>query len=80
MTATENTRSDTLPAIEWRLERRPHGRLDFVDAQGRVHADVDVLRLPDSGAVITDTYGVRYTIPSVARLDSHSRRLFEKAL
>jgi hypothetical protein len=30
--------------------------------------------------VITDTYGVRYTIPSVARLDSHSRRLFEKAL
>ena len=166
MTATENNRSDTLPAIEWRLERRPHGRLDFIDVQGRVHADVDVLRafpitvpvgpvaivgendaelawieslaaveprlrtlleeelckreflpvierieavsdsepaewsvetdrglrrftvahaddilrLPDSGAVITDTYGVRYTIPSVARLDSHSRRLFEKAL
>ena len=153
------------PTIEWRLERRPHGRLDFIDAQGRVHADVDVLRafpisapagpvaivgendvelawidslaavapalraaleaelarreflplverieevsdsepaewtvetdrgrrrfkvahaddvlrLPDGGAVITDTYGVRYTIPSIARLDARSRRLLEKA-
>jgi hypothetical protein len=151
--------------IEWRLERRPHGRLDFIDAQGRVHADVDVLRafpisdpagpvaivgendvelawidalgavepalraaleaelsrreflplverieevsdsepaewtvetdrgrrrfkvahaddvlrLPDGGAVITDTYGVRYTIPSISRLDARSRRFFEKA-
>jgi hypothetical protein len=153
------------PTIEWRLERRPHGRLDFIDAQGRVHTDVDVLRafpisapegpvaivgendielawidalaavepalratleaelsrreflplverieevsdsepaewtvetdrgrrrfkvahaddvlrLPDGGAVITDTYGVRYTIPSVSRLDARSRRFFEKA-
>ena len=152
-------------SIEWRLERRPHGRLDFIDAQGRVHADVDVLRafpisdpqgpmaivgendielawidslaavepelratleaelsrreflplverieevsdsepaewtvetdrgrrrfkvahaddvlrLPDGGAVITDTFGVRYTIPSIARLDARSRRFFEKA-
>jgi hypothetical protein len=151
--------------IEWRLERRPHGRLDFIDAQGRVHADVDVLRgfpisdptgpvaivgendielawidslaavepglraaleaelsrreflplverieevsdsepaewtvatdrgrrrfkvahaddilrLPDGGAVITDTFGVRYTIPSLSRLDTRSRRFFEKA-
>jgi hypothetical protein len=150
---------------EWRLERRPHGRLDFIDAQGRVHADVDVLRgfpisdpagpvaivgendielawidslaavepglraaleaelsrreflplverieevsdsepaewtvetdrgrrrfkvahaddilrLPDGGAVITDTFGVRYTIPSLSRLDTRSRRFFEKA-
>ena len=166
MTAAENTRTETIAAIEWRLERRPHGRLDFIDAQGRVHADVDVLRafpitvpagpvaivgendaelawidalaaveprlrtlleeelarreflplierieaisdsepaewsvetdrgprrftvahaddilrLPDTAAVITDTDGVRYTIPSVARLDSRSRRLFEKAL
>ncbi len=151
--------------IEWRLERRPHGRLDFIDAQGRVHADVDVLRgfpisdptgpvaivgendielawidslaavepglraaleaelsrreflplverieevsdsepaewtgatdrgrrrfqgahaadlrrRPDVGAVITDTFGVRYTIPSLSRLDTRSRRFFEKA-
>lgn len=153
------------PTIEWRLERRPHGRLDFIDAQGRVHVDVDVLRafpisdpegpvaivgendvelawinalaavdpglraaleaelsrreflplveridevsdsepaewtvetdrgrrrfkvahaddvlrLPDGGAVITDTYGVRYTIPNLSRLDARSRRFFEKA-
>ena len=159
MAAAEN------PTIEWRLERRPHGRLDFIDAQGRVHADVDVLRgfpisdpagpvaivgendielawidslaavepglraaleaelsrreflplverieevsdsepaewtvqtdrgrrrfkvahaddilrLPDGGAVITDTFGVRYTIPSLSRLDTRSRRFFEKA-
>jgi hypothetical protein len=153
------------PTIEWRLESRPHGRLDFIDAQGRVHADVDVLRafpisdprgpvaivgendvelawidslaalepalraaleaelsrreflplverieevsdsepaewtvetdrgrrrfkvahaddvlrLPDGGAVITDTFGVRYTIPNLSRLDARSRRFFEKA-
>ena len=159
MAAAEN------PTIEWRLERRPHGRLDFIDAQGRVHTDVDVLRafpisdpegpvaivgendvelawidalaavepalraaleaelsrreflplverieevsdsepaewtvetdrgrrrfkvahaddvlrLPDGGAVITDTYGVRYTIQSISRLDARSRRFFEKA-
>jgi len=159
MATTQNT------TIEWRLERRPHGRLDFIDAQGRVHADVDVLRgfpisdpagpvaivgendielawidslaavepglraaleaelsrreflplverieevsdsepaewtvetdrgrrrfkvahaddilrLPDGGAVITDTFGVRYTIPSLSRLDTRSRRFFEKA-
>jgi hypothetical protein len=153
------------PTIEWRLESRPHGRLDFIDAQGRVHTDVDVLRafpisdpegpvaivgendvelawidalaavepalraaleaelsrreflplverieevsdsepaewtvetdrgrrrfkvahaddvlrLPDGGAVITDTYGVRYTIQSISCLDARSRRFFEKA-
>ncbi len=151
--------------VAWRIERRPHGRLDFIDSHGRTHADVDVLRafpvsdpagpvaivaandvelawidslaaveprlrtllqeelarreflplverieavsdsepaewtvdtdhgrrrfkvahaddilrLPDGGAVITDTHGVRYTIPSLARLDARSRRFFEKA-
>jgi len=28
----------------WRLERKPHGRLDFFDASGHRHVDVDVLR------------------------------------
>ncbi len=28
----------------WRLVRRPHGRLDFVSADGALHEDVDVLR------------------------------------
>jgi len=158
------SQSDATPS-EWRLERRPHGRLDFLDAEGRRHTDVDVLRafpvsdpagpvaivddndaelawidslasielglrllleeelakreflptieriesvsdgepaewsvvtdrgphrftvghtddilrLPDGGAVITDTFGLRYTIPSIARLDTRSRRFFERA-
>ena len=149
----------------WRLERRRHDRLDFIDAEGRIHADVDVLRafpvsapagpvaivgdndaelawieslvavepalrrmleeelakreflptieriltvsdgepaewsvvtdrgphrftvghaddilrLPDGGAMITDTVGLRYAIPSIARLDGRSRRFFERA-
>lgn len=149
----------------WRLERRPHGRLDFVAADGALHADVDVLRafpvsdpagpvavvgdndaelvwieslgdvepglrrlieeelskreflpvieriltvsdgepaewsvltdrgahrftvghaddivrLADGGAMITDTVGLRYTIPSIAHLDGRSRRFFERA-
>ena len=150
---------------QWRLERRPHGRLDFLDAEGRRHADVDVLRafpvsaatgpvaivgdndaelawieslaalepglrrlldeelakreflptierivsvsdgepaewsvdtdrgshrftvghaddilrLPDGSAVVIDTFGLRYSIPSIARLDARSRRFFERA-
>ena len=149
----------------WHLERQPHDRLDFIDAEGRRHPDVDVLRafpvsapagpvavvgdndtelawieslagvdpalrrlledelakreflptierivavsdgepaewsvvtdrgphrftvghaddilrLPDGGAMITDTVGLRYTIPSIAGLDSRSRRFFERA-
>jgi hypothetical protein len=150
----------------WALERHPHGRLVLVDARGRRHTDVDVLRAfpvtaprgpvaivaPDGGelawieslaevdpplrtileavlaereflpvirrieavsdaepaewtvltdrgphrfkvghaddivrqldgvAFITDTFGVRYLIPSVDALDGGSRRLLEKML
>lgn len=32
------------PQPGWRLVRRPHGHVDFVEAAGVVHADVDVLR------------------------------------
>jgi|688.fasta_scaffold08252_12 hypothetical protein len=152
-------------ALGWRLERRPHGRLDLLDVDGRLHADVDVLRAfpvsdpagpvaivgdndaelawieslatlepalrrlleeelarreflptieriesvsdgepaewsvvtdrgphrftvghaddilrsPDGSAVVIDTFGLRYTIPSIARLDARSRRFFERA-
>lgn len=165
MASSEPLRSTNATAIEWRLERRPHGRLDFIDARGVTHADVDVLRafpvsapsgpvaivggndaelawieslaeieprmralleeelgkreflpvierivavsdgepaewsvvtdrgphrfkvghaddilrLPDSSVFVTDTFGVRYAIPSLARLDARSRRLLEKA-
>jgi hypothetical protein len=40
------------------------------------HPD-DVARAPDGSAVITDTFGMRYRIPSVADLDGHSRRLLD---
>ena len=157
--------SDSAPD-GWRLLRRPHGRLDFVAADGTVHPDVDVLRafpvsaplgpvavvaadgaelawidtlatlpeafrarllgelsarefLPvierieaiavgepsawsvvtdrgphhfqvahgddvvrdaDGGAMITDTFGLRYRIRDLARLDGRSRRLLDRAL
>lgn len=34
----------TAPLPGWTLRRRPHGRVDFVAADGTLHADVDVLR------------------------------------
>jgi hypothetical protein len=157
--------SENAARIEWRLEKKPHGRLDFLDSQGKRHDDVDVLRafpvsdptgpvaivgdndvelawveslagvepglrslleeelarrefmpvierietvsdgepaewsvvtdrgahrfkvghaddilrLPDGSAVISDTFGLRYAIPSLARLDARSRRFFERA-
>lgn len=40
------------------------------------HAD-DILRLPDRSAFVTDTYGIRYLVPDLARLDPRSRRLFD---
>jgi len=40
------------------------------------HAD-DLLRLPDRSAFVTDTHGIRYVVPDLARLDPRSRRLFD---
>jgi hypothetical protein len=165
MESSAPNRTTPFATIEWSLEKRPHGRLDLIDAQGRIHADVDVLRafpvsdplgpvaivgdndaelawieslatveprlramleeelgrreflpvierieaisegepaewsvvtdrgshrfrvghaddilrLPDSSALVTDTFGLRYAIPSIARLDARSRRLLERA-
>jgi hypothetical protein len=66
------TVSDGEPA-EWSVvtDRGPHR---FTVG----HAD-DILRLPDGGAMITDTVGLRYAIPSIAHLDGRSRRFFERA-
>ncbi|MFM7292849.1 MAG: DUF1854 domain-containing protein, partial [Planctomycetia bacterium] len=41
------------------------------------HID-DIVYAPDGGACITDSVGVRYTIPQVSRLDSRSRRLLDR--
>ena len=67
------TVSDSEPT-EW-LVSTDRGLRRFTVA----HTD-DILRLPDSSAVITDSFGVRYLIPSVDVLDARSRRLFETSL
>jgi hypothetical protein len=164
MTSNDMTPQTGSSPAGWRLERHAHGRLDFVDAQGRRHANVDVLRAfpvsdpagpaaivaaeggelawveslsgiaaplrtileaelaqreflprieqieavsdgepaewtvvtdrgphrfkvahaddfvaqPDGSAFVTDSYGMRYAIPSIAALDPRSRRLLER--
>lgn len=164
MPPTDGSRHTTPPG--WRLERRPHGRVDLVAADGTVHADVDVVRafplsapdgavaivapdgaelvwveslertpeplrglilaelsareflpviarieaisdtdpaewsvvtdrgprrfavsgpddverLPDSSALVVDTSGVRYRIPSIDALDDRSRRLLDDTM
>jgi hypothetical protein len=41
------------------------------------HGD-DIERPADGSATITDTFGMRYVIPDVARLTARSRQLLEK--
>jgi len=67
------TVSDSEPT-EW-LVSTDRGPRRFTVA----HTD-DILRLPDSSVVITDSFGVRYFIQSVLLLDARSRRLFETSL
>ena len=43
------------------------------------HGD-DIDRPPDGSATITDTVGMRYFIPDVAKLGARGRRLFEKMI
>lgn len=43
------------------------------------HAD-DVVRDADGGAVVTDTFGLRYRIRDEGALDGRSRRLLERTL
>ncbi|MFM9058830.1 MAG: DUF1854 domain-containing protein [Planctomycetaceae bacterium] len=43
------------------------------------HAD-DIARPTDGSATITDTVGMRYVIPDLAKLGASGRRLFEKMI
>ena len=63
--------SDTEPS-EWTVVT-DRGRHRFKVA----HAD-DVARQADGGVFITDTFGMRYRIPSESSLDATSRRLLDK--
>jgi hypothetical protein len=71
---------------DWRLERASHGRLDFVDAVGQRHVDVDVLRAfpvsaPAGPVVIVAADGAELAwIDPLADLVQPLRDLLETAL
>jgi len=75
---------ETAPA--WRLDRRPDGRLDLVDAAGAVHADVDVLRAfplsdPEGAVAIVGADGAELAwIEHRSSLPADERRLVEAEL
>ena len=70
----------------WLLERHPHGRLDLVDARGRRHRDVDVLRaFPVTAttgpvAIIAADGGELAWVQSLASLPADLRALLEREL
>lgn len=70
----------------WRLERHDHGRLDFVDAAGRRHHDVDVLRaFPVTApkgpvAIVAADGGELVWISALATLPASLTSLLEREL
>ena len=46
----------------------------------RVRHGDDIERPADGSATITDTVGMRYFLPDIAKLSPHGRRLFEKMI
>jgi hypothetical protein len=72
--------------VSWRLEREPNGRLDLVDASGRRHADVDVLRAfpisdPAGAVAILGADGAELAwIDDCSSLPAAARRLVEAEL
>lgn len=70
----------------WLLERHPHGRLDFVDARGRRHRDVDVLRafpVTDPAgpvAIIAADGGELAWVQSLASLPAGLKSLLDREL
>ena len=74
------------PAHGWTLERRPDGRLDFIDAHGRRHDNVDVLRaFPVTApggqvAIVSATGGELAWIENLSAVDAGLRVLLEKEL
>jgi hypothetical protein len=73
-------------AAGWRLERHDHGRLDLVDAKGRRHPDVDVLRaFPVTApagpvAIIAADGGELAWIESLVEQPAELRSLLEREL
>ena len=79
---------DALPGSPtgWRLERRPHGRLDLIDAHAQRHADVELLRAfpltdPTGPVAIVATDGTELVwIDSLAKTPPPLRELLEEEL
>ncbi|MFM7108213.1 MAG: DUF1854 domain-containing protein [Planctomycetaceae bacterium] len=76
-----------LPTADgWVLERHPDGRLDFIDAQGRRHGNVDVLRaFPVTAphgpvAIVAAAGGELAWIDELAAVEPTLRLLLEAAL
>jgi hypothetical protein len=59
---------------EWEVET-DRGRTTFV-----LNSEDDVHELDEHRALITDANSIRYLIPDLRQLDSHSRRLLERYL
>lgn len=66
--------SSAVEPSEWDVET-DRGRTSFV-----LDSEEDVHELEEHRALITDAHGIRYLIPDVRQLDSHSRRLLERFL
>jgi len=70
----------------WLIERHPHGRLDLVDAHGRRHRDVDVLRaFPVTAAtgpvaIIAADGGELAWVQSLASLPAGLQALLDREL
>ncbi len=62
----------------------PPCRWDVVTDRGvtsfQLESDDDIRRLGQAGAVIADSNGIRYKIPDIARLDSHSQGIIRRLI
>ena len=86
MTAPGNVATSARAAAGWTLERRADGRLDFVDAEGLRHDNVDVLRaFPVSApagpvAIVAEAGGELAWVEALAAVEPALRSLLEAEL
>lgn len=46
----------------------------------QLESEDDIRRLGTAGAVIADSHGIRYKIPNISQLDSHSQRIIRRLI
>lgn len=85
-TAPETLHAAATSAEGWRLERHSHGRLDFVDARGHRHENVDVVRAfpvsapAGAAAIVAADGGELAWIESLVGLAAPLRAILETEL